>query len=140
MAIYLTTNDVSDQYDDFARMTMDAFASKVKTLSNTGLSQYYNNDAPLQATFISNIRTFIASLNAILQSGAQGSGCIASPFKKTSIKKISGTSASTIILTTWVGGYTFQDVDIDFVLIQTQLEDSLYSSVVIEPVFEDVHM
>lgn len=140
MAVYLTTNDVSDQYDDFARMTMDAFASKVKTLSTTGLSQYYNNDAPLQATFISNIRTFIASLNAILQSGAQGSGCIASPFKKTSIKKISGTSASTIILTTWVGGYTFQDVDIDFVLIQTQLEDSTYSSIVIEPVFEDVHM
>ena len=138
MTVYLTINDVSDSYDEFAKVTMEAFARKIQSSSETGLDRGYYLDAPLSGV-VSNIKTYITIFNAIIMAGAKQGGCIPCKFKKTGVKKITGTSSANIIVTTWVGGYVFQDVDIDFVLIETRLEDSLYSSFTIEPVFEDVH-
>lgn len=138
MSVYLTVNDVSDEYDEFAKATMEAFARKIQSTSETGLDRAYYTDAPLSAVVV-NVRSYITIFNSLIMQGAKAGGCIPCKFEKTGRKRISGSSSADIIVTTWVGGYVFHDVDIDFVLIETRLEDSPYSSITIEPVFEDVH-
>lgn len=138
MTVYLTVNDVSDADYEIARATMEMFARKIQSTSETGLDREYYADAPLSAV-VSNVRTYITIFNSIILQGAKAGGCVPCKFERTGIKKISGTASSNIIITTWIGGYSLQDLDIDFVLIETRLEDSPYSSITIEPVFEDVH-
>lgn len=138
MTVYLTVNDVSDADYEIARATMEMFARKIQSTSETGLDREYYTEAPLSAVVV-NVRSYITIFNAIIMQGAKAGGCVPCKFEKTGTKRIKGTAASDIIITTWVGGYSLQDLDIDFVLIETRLEDSPYSSITIEPVFEDVH-